>query len=481
MKKSFVLLVALLMLFSSFASAQVQTTDVLVIGGGGAGLLAALTAADAGADVIVLEKMPFVGGATLISGAYQSAAVTKAQEREGIVDSAEDFFLDLMHGGEYTNDARLTWLLAERSGEVANYMEEVGVKFQPEVFKGFVEHRNPRSVVWEGLGPGLFQTLSKACEVRGIPVLLQTRAHELTQTNGKVDGAIATDKDGNEITFKADVVILATGGYGANMDMRPDHLKDVLFYGAVSSSGDGHLMAAAVGAELRDMHMMKIYHNGVEIGPGRARTLLHLDSVNLGAIYVNSDGKRQVNEMLDMVSIKKRQMAQDDNQLFLVLDQKMMDQLGPEPFGHTWPEEEMEKFYAKERGGFSKGNTLAEAAAKMGINADNLVATVEAYNSYVAQGFDPEFNRPHLPAPISEGPFYIFEQKPRMATTLGGLNVTLDMEVLDVDGNPIPGLLAAGEIIGGAHGNESMPGVCTSWAFTTGRVAGETAVQMLSK
>jgi fumarate reductase flavoprotein subunit len=190
------MLVALMLVLSLACSAFAASADVVVVGGGGAGLLAAIAAAEEGADVILLEKMPFLGGATLICGAVTTAAGPRLQLEAGITeDSAELFFLDLMIGGEFTNDARLTWLMAEQGGAVMDWMEDLGVAFDSEPVN-WAEHRVPRSFRWTGGGAALIKSLHEAALAKGVEILLNTRATRLVQENGRVTGVVAVGKDG---------------------------------------------------------------------------------------------------------------------------------------------------------------------------------------------------------------------------------------------------------------------------------------------
>ena len=473
------MLVALMLVLSLACSAFAASADVVVVGGGGAGLLAAIAAAEEGADVILLEKMPFLGGATLICGAVTTAAGPRLQLEAGITeDSAELFFLDLMIGGEFTNDARLTWLMAEQGGAVMDWMEDLGVAFDSEPVN-WAEHRVPRSFRWTGGGAALIKSLHEAALAKGVEILLNTRATRLVQENGRVTGVVAVGKDGAEQVFSADAVILATGGFGADMDMRPESLRSVLYYGPVSSTGDGHKMAAEAGADLVFMDKMKVYPHGVEIAPGRAQltTISSVPLVSFGAIMVNSNGERVIDETLDIVSLKNKTLEQPDTQLFIVFDSAMkakLDAMGlAMVFNYT--EEQIEELIAQP-GRIARHDDLAAAAAELGIDPEGLAATVKAYNEAVAAGYDSAFGRKDLAAPISQPPYYVMEQKLRTATSLGGVRVTTDMRVLDKEGKVIPGLWAAGELIGAAHGNESMPGVATTWAFVSGRIAGLSAV-----
>ena len=471
--KKIALLVLIFLLVSTVSVTAVEEADLIIVGAGGAGLTAAIAAHDAGVDdVILLEKMAFAGGATLISGARTSAAETNLQANAGIEDSAEEFFLDLMHGGGYTNDARLTWLMAEEGGQTINWLEDLGAEFKMDTIN-FAEHRNSRTYQWVGGGPAFINALVAAVEERGIKIYTNTEAVQLTKREGKIDGVIAINENGNKELFNAQTVIMATGGFGANKDMRP--MDGILYYGPVSSTGDGHKMAEDMGAELRFMDHMKVYPQGVEVAPGQAQltTFASNELVSMGAVYVNSSGERVMDETKDLVSIKKKTLAQPDKQLFIVFDQAMKDKMDSALVFNT-SDETIEE-YIQEPGRIARFDELAEAADAMGIDPQKLSTTIEEYNQYVEQGEDPKFERSNLNQKIEEGPFYIMEQKPRTATSLGGLNVALDMKVLDKEQNPIPGLYAAGEIIGAAHGDESMPGVCTLWAFVSGKKAGEEA------
>ena len=220
------------------------------------------------------------------------------QLEAGITEgSAELFFLDLMIGGEFTNDARLTWLMAEQGGAVMDWMEDLGVAFDSEPVN-WAEHRVPRSFRWTGGGAALIKSLHEAALAKGVEILLNTRATWLVQENGQVTGVVAVGKDGAEQVFSADAVILATGGFRADMDMRPESLRSVLYYGPVSSTGDGHKMAAEAGADLVFMDKMKVYPHGVKIAPGRAQltTISSVPLVSFGAIMVNSNGERVIDE-----------------------------------------------------------------------------------------------------------------------------------------------------------------------------------------
>lgn len=328
----------------------------------------------------------------------------------------------------------------------------------------------------------------------GGELLLETRAQHLLTEDGRVIGASCSTADGT-LNIYADVTLLATGGYGASVALRPADQMGTLFYGASASTGDGIIMAEEVGAMTHYMQYLKSYPQGIEkpldggnitadgttfrgnayISPLASQAV----TLNDGAIYVNVEGERCMNENMDFVSIKKVTQKQTDMTVYLVMDQKGYDNwMGMMEVSAGLTPEIVAPWLDADDGKpvFRKGATVEEAAAKAGIDAEKLSATVAHFNEMVASGKDDDFGRAEMSVGLdSDGPIYIVEQRLRMATSLGGLKTSTSFEVYDENEQAIDGLYACGEVIGGVHGDESMPSNCVAWAVTSGRLAAKAA------
>ncbi|HWP79408.1 MAG TPA: FAD-dependent oxidoreductase [Candidatus Acidoferrum sp.] len=459
------------------AQAKSYTAEVLIIGAGGSGLAAANAALANGADVLVIEKMATPGGATAISGGGFIGGASALQRSYGIPDDSPDLmYADLLAGG-ITNDARLLRLFVDNVGATIDWMKgELKLPIDPAAPGTSVEHSRNRGFRMTGGASAITGSLADVYEATGGKLLTETKATELIVEGGRVCGALATDEaTGAAVTIRADKVILATGGYGNNPDLLPESVSDILYYGPVCATGDGLFMARAVGAASHFMDKVKIYPQGVEVAPGKAKvsTGASMAATKVsGAIYVNQNGERVVNENAAFTVIRDVTLLQPGRILYLVLDQKGFEvwRANSSLIGDTVVEQML-----AQNGGtplLGHGDTLEAIAGKAGIDAAKLTATVEQYNAMAAAGTDADFGKAE-PIALGAGPYYIVEQKLRFASTLGGLNISNGMEVLNTAGVAIPGLYAAGEIVGGVHGNDSMPSCNVGWALTSGRLAGE--------
>lgn len=469
--------------------------QALVIGAGGSGLAAAITLQEQGIETLVVDKMANAGGATALTGALINGGCSKQQAERGVTDDVQTMFMDAMVYGSFQNDARMTWLLVNNTGDSVDWLHDtVGVEFE-EAINHFPEHTNDRAFYPKGKLPGyLTGTMEQHYLSNGGELLLETRAQHLLTEDGRVIGASCSTADGT-LNIYADVTLLATGGYGASVALRPADQMGTLFYGASASTGDGIIMAEEVGAMTHYMQYLKSYPQGIEkpldggnitadgttfrgnayISPLASQAV----TLNDGAIYVNVEGERCMNENMDFVSIKKVTQKQTDMTVYLVMDQKGYDKwmgmmevsagLTPEIVA-PWLDADDGKLV------FRKGATVEEAAAKAGIDAEKLSATVAHFNEMVASGKDDDFGRAEMSVGLdSDGPIYIVEQRLRMATSLGGLKTSTSFEVYDENEQAIDGLYACGEVIGGVHGDESMPSNCVAWAVTSGRLAAKAA------
>ncbi len=267
--------------------------------------------------------------------------------------------------------------------------------------------------------------------------------------------------------------------------MLQGELKNSLYYGPVSSTGDGHKMAQKAGADMQLMPYAKIYYNGLEVAPGKAKSTLtgNANVLSLGAIMVDKNGKRVVNEKGTGRSIVTAQSAAPGGELFLVMDEPSFKVFRDGIKNNGVSPEEVDKWLSENGKGtplFAHGKTLDEAAKAAGINAAELKKTVERFNGFVAQGKDDDFGRTsaNLKAAISaEGPYYIVEQKPRFATTMGSPKLSKTLQVLNAQGKPIDGLYAAGEVANCVHGDDSAPAANVAWVATSAKLASDEAVK----
>lgn len=469
--------------------------QALVIGAGGSGLAAAITLQEQGIETLVVDKMANAGGATALTGALINGGCSKQQAERGVADDVQTMFMDAMVYGSFQNDARMTWLMVNNTGDSVDWLHDtVGVEFE-EAINHFPEHTNDRAFYPKGKQPGyLTGTMEQHYLSNGGELLLETRAQHLLTEDGRVIGASCSTADGT-LNIYADVTLLATGGYGASVALRPADQMGTLFYGASASTGDGIIMAEEVGAMTHYMQYLKSYPQGIEkpldggnitadgttfrgnayISPLASQAV----TLNDGAIYVNVEGERCMNENMDFVSIKKVTQKQTDMTVYLVMDQKGYDNwMGMMEVSAGLTPEIVAPWLDADDGKpvFRKGATVEEAAAKAGIDAEKLSATVAHFNEMVASGKDDDFGRAEMSVGLdSDGPIYIVEQRLRMATSLGGLKTSTSFEVYDENEQAIDGLYACGEVIGGVHGDESMPSNCVAWAVTSGRLAAKAA------
>ena len=460
--------------------AKELSADVIVVGGGGAGMAAATRLAQLGKSVILVEKSGFLGGAISVSGGNQVVMGSQLQIDNGVADdSVESMVADFEANGANKNNKEILTLFAENVGAATDWLvASCGITFE-EGLHQLGEYSHNRELAYTGGGAGFAEAMRKAVEEAGVQVLLNTKAESLIADNGTVTGVKAASSDA-DYTLTAGDVVLATGGYGANKDMLTDEMKSALYYGPASSTGEGIQMAQAVGAQTANMEYGKRYPNGIEVSEGMAKSTIAGNIVGwtMSAILVNKDGNRVVNEKASNRTILEEELKQEGGELYLLLDAETFEAWKAKLAPAGISDADIEK-YLEANGTttpvFAHGETLEEAAAAAGINADNLKATVEKYNGFVAKGSDDDFGRAatYLTKAIGEGPYYIVEQKPRFATTMGGLVINTSMQVLNEAGEPISGLYAAGENCGQVMGDDSPSGANNAWALTSGKLAAD--------
>lgn len=456
------------------------SSDVIVVGGGAAGMAATIRLEEAGKSVILVEKTSSLGGTIRVSGGNQVVQGSKVQKEAGVTnDSVKSMEEDFLKNGDQLNDAELLGIYAKNVGAATDWLsDDVGVRYNMEGgLHQLAEYAINRELAYDEGGIGAAETLNDKVHATDANVLLNTAAKHLIVENGKVAGVEAESQKGKKYTLKADAVILATGGYGNNNDLLPASARNGLFYGLDSSNGEGLVMAVEdANAGTTHMEYIKEYPNGVETSKKHAKSTIagNITAFSKAAILVNQKGERVVNEKASNHDILNALKKQSGETLYLVMDEATFNEWKTKLAAAGLSEDMIDAYVAnngKSKPVFTMGATIKEAAEAAGIDGNALTKTIEKFNTYVEDGEDKDFHRAkeYLTSTFAEGNIYIVEQKARYATTMGGLDVDGNLQVVDTNGKAIDGLYAAGEIIGGVMGDDSPSGANNGWALTSGK------------
>ena len=493
------------------AEDRVVDTDIVIVGAGGAGMTAAIAAANEGKNVVIVESQAMVGGNSVRSTGGMNAAKTPAQDENefvesagvektletaasewagneaitaladtvagqwaeyqanpvGYFDSVELMELDTLIGGHGTNDPALVEALCSNSADAIAWLSEQGIELTSvSSFGGASVKRIHRPVDSEGktisVGSYMIPLLQAKCEELGVEFIMNTTANEiLTDANGAAVGIAATDKNGAAVTVNAKAVILATGGFGANLDMVVEYKPDLAGFmttNAPGAQGQGIDMAVAIGAGTVDMDQIQI-HPTVE---ANTAALITEGLRGDGAILVNAEGNRFTDEVGTRDVVSAAEIAQTGSYSWLIIDQAMADASsviqGYINNGYT-----------------VTGETYEELAEAMGVDAAAFAATMDKWNAAVAAGVDEEFGRTSFANPLDTAPYYAIKVTAGIHHTMGGLTINPQTQVLAGDGTVIDGLYAAGEVTGGVHGGNRLGGTAVADFVVFGRIAGEQA------
>ncbi|MGM0125782.1 urocanate reductase [Enterococcus sp. AZ194] len=452
-----------------------QTFDVVVVGSGGAGFSAAIEASEAGKKVAIIEKMPTVGGNTLLSGGEMNAPGNWVQKNLGIKgDSVESFYEDTMKGGDNIGDPKMVRIMAENALDSAEWLkDEIKVEFLEDQLFQFGGHTYKRALIPIGhTGAEPISKLKAKADELKIPIFLNMKANELIQDDkGKVTGVKAQDSAETAITFHAnDAVILTTGGFGSNVDMRKKYNSEYderyLSTDSEGTTGDGIVMAQSVGAALTNMESIQTYPIA---NPKTGMISLLADTRFDGAILVNQEGTRFVEELDRRDVISKAILAQTGKYCYQIWNDDI-DAISKTKEAHSAEYDELikEKLLVK-------ADTIEEAAEFFDIDVEGLKATLKKVNEYAKTGDDKDFHHRGGLVSLEKGPYYIEKAIPSVHHTMGGVVINENTEVLDEKGNAIPGLYAAGELTGVIQGANRLGGNAITDIITFGRIAGKTA------
>lgn len=454
---------------------NVNQVDFVVVGGGLAGHSAAIEASRAGKSVVILEKMPEIGGSTVLSGGSFAFAGTPEQAEQGIHDSAELLERDLRACADREAAHDLIHAYVEHQFAAYELLRELGVVFDPVQFSSnqSVPRSHPTSPrrVIELMSLHLQEQYGVAAQTLH-PVSALHRDPE----NARITAVTATHDD-EIIEYRArQGVILASGGFSQSpqlMSMLAPHLDHVLLTGGAGNQGDGLKMAWEHGAAIADIDALVPTFGALQ-EPSLSEPNTILLAYYRGGIVINTAGHRFVDESKSYKSIGKASMDQPGACGFQIFDQKVMNLSVRSP-------KTLDFQRSFDLGRVVKADSIAELARKIGIDSGVLERTVAEYNDGIRYQRD-KFARKHLSNqvgeafPLEQAPYYAYATVPYMATTYAGVKVDARMRVIDIWGRPIGGLYAAGEIIGGAHGRGYMTGASLGKALIFGRLAVQSAM-----
>lgn len=484
--------------------------DVLVIGGGGAGLSAALSASQNGASVILVEKLSALGGNTFrCGGAFNtydperqkdipmtealSSAVEKVLAHEDVseehaqlkaevqkqwdeykasgsttlFDTPEWHALQSVDAGDYEGNVELVRTLTTNTLDTLDWLSDNGVEWTDQVSTVVGALWNRSHQTPNNSGADIIAALEQNAVANGVTIYLDSKAEELVVEDGRVAGAVITNATGEKVTVKAAKgVIMATGGFSANVEMRVKYNKQWEDIGeslqtnnTPGATGDGIVMGEAVGANLVGMGWIQLMPLNSVSGGG-------ISGYVNSSLYCNKEGDRFVAEDQRRDVLAAAVLAQTDKLFYIVCDQKEAELRG-------MTQETLD--YMVQNGLVYSGETIAELAENMGVPADALEKTVNEFNEAVKAGKPDEFGRTTWENTIETGPFYAPSFSPAVHHTMGGLEINGNAEVIDTNGQVIPGFYAAGEVTGGIHGTNRVGGNAVPDALCFGKIAGANA------
>lgn len=496
-----------------------KDADLVVVGAGGAGMTAAIVAAEEGKSVVILESQSAAGGNSVRATGGMNAAKTEYQDKnefaesagvektldaaeaymdnkdvaalvdtvkqqwadyqanpEGYFDSVELMELDTMIGGKCVNNFDLVKTLAENSADSIDWLASIGADLNNVgQFGGASVKRIHRPVNDEGqvvsVGSYIVPILEKQAETDGVEIMYETTANKILMEDGKAVGVEAEGKTGNKVTVNAKAVVLATGGFGANNDMVAEQnsaLKGYITTNAAGAQGQGITMATAedVNAATVDMDQIQL-HPTVHV-EGDSAILITEGLRGDGAILVNQSGERFIDEVGTRDVVSAAENDQEGGYAWLIVDQKMAD-------ASAVIQGYIDKGYAE------TGETYEELAKAMGTDESTFAATMDEWNKCVENKKDEKFNRTTFADKLDTAPYYAIKVQPGVHHTMGGLVIDTKAEVMDTDNNVIDGLFAAGEVTGGVHGANRLGGNAVADFVVFGRIAGSSASEYIGK
>ena len=459
--------------------------DVAVIGSGMAGLMAASRALSMGKKVVVLEKNGYLGGATILNGSNVVGTGSKVSAElfgeTAKKDSPNRLVEDITRECRGTNYPMLSKLLANNIGRAVDFITEFANLTYQKAETQTVEHSVNRQIEMPSESSyELVTKVAEAFEKKGGQIILDARVEKLNKDKASKLVSLTAEGKHQTINVNFKSLVLAAGGWGAR-DYQA-HKTDIPYYGPMTSTGDYFDFAKNMNLVTRNLDWYKVYPHGLEVEPepgiAKLTTYSTKEATDMGAIFVNTDGKRIVNESAPYTHFRDAIAEQKGKVAYIVMDQRTWDRFYELMLKYGFTKEEVQSFFdlVGEKSPVLVKGDLKTVAEKAGIDYQTLKETVDNYTEDVKADYDPEFGRDKKFMHEFEGDtYYIIEQKLLFCTTLGGYETTDQMQLLDNDMNPVSNFYAAGEIVGGANGHDSMPSMMNSWSYASGFVAGTTA------
>ncbi len=495
---------------------ETKTADVVIIGAGGAGMTAAVEVLRAGGSVLVVDKMAGVGGNTIAAGSALNAAGTdiqkagtmaasgidaveeklalepvdeymarwqesvrkdldayKASGSNQVFDSVDLHKLQTYVDGDYVAKPELVEILGNGAPQAIKYLEELGMSWEPAITTAVGatwprSHQPTRS--FGGSGSDFVLPQYEFVKANGGEVVLEHKVEELIMEDGRVVGAKGLASDGTPFEYRANKsVILATGGFGANVEMRQRFNKhwanldeNVPTSNMPCATGDGLALAEGVGANLIGVEWIQMVTGSSSAG---------VTASIANNFYVNANGERFVAEDSRRDVLSGAVLEQPGSFFWLMVDSKTMwDLMGGKHYNGKTVEQLKEI-------GLLEADTIEELAVLMGCDPAKLQASVDQHNKAVTGEEADPLGRQVYEYTFDKGPYYAGKGYAMVHHTMGGVEINTNCEVLDTNGNPIPGFYAAGEVTGGIHGGNRLGGNAIADIVVFGQIAGQNAMK----
>ena len=495
---------------------ETKTADVVIVGAGGAGMTAAVEVLRAGGSVIVIDKMAAVGGNTIAAGSALNAAGTDIQKAgtmaatgvaaieeklalepknddmkrwqesvrkdlDAYIASGENYVFDSLDlhklqtyvDGDYVGKTEMIEILCNGAPQAIKYLEVLGMQWKPDITTavGATWSRSHQPAnIFGGAGSDFVLPQYEFVKANGGEVVLEHKVEELIMENGRVVGAKGTATDGTPFEFRANKsVILATGGFGANVEMRQRFNKfwanldgTVPTTNVPCATGDGIALAEGVGASLYGMEWIQMVTGGNgSISASVANNM-----------YINAEGNRFVAEDERRDVLSGAMLAQTGSFAWLLSDAKTAWDIQG---GKTYNGQNVEDWVASGR--LVEANSIEELAEKINVPAENLQAAIDAFNKAVTGEEADALGRKVFQYTFDKAPYYAGTVQAKVHHTMGGVEINTNCEVLDTNGNVIPGFYACGEVTGGIHGANRLGGNAIADIVVFGQIAGQNAAK----